>query len=83
MSISSDSRDPRDLEREIDLILRALHDHGDLDRAGLAAAVRARFWGPGQLRLALREAVRRGDVRQTARGRFTAPEPPVSAASVP
>jgi MFS family permease len=83
MSISSDARDPRDLEREIDLILRALHDHGDLDRAGLAAAVRARFWGPGRLRLALREAVRRGDVRQTARGRFTAPEPPVSAASVP
>ena len=81
MSVSSDPRDGRDLEREIDLIVRALQENGDLDRSALAAAVRARFWGPGRLRLALAEAVRRGDIRQ-AHGRFAARESPVTPASI-
>ena len=75
MSVSSDSDGALELQREVDAIVRALVERGQLDRVALAEAVRARYWGPGRLRGALREAVVRGEVVQVARGRFAATHP--------
>jgi hypothetical protein len=75
MSVSPDVDSARDLQREVDLIVAALRDRGELDRTALAAALRSRQWGPGRLRGALQEAVARGDVRRLARGRYAAVQP--------
>jgi MFS family permease len=57
---------------EINRIERALAQRGPMDRAELARAVGARFWGPGRFIGALRAAVRSGRVRQLDRRRFVA-----------
>jgi MFS family permease len=62
----------RQLEREVDRIVRTLEEQGPLDRAELARAVGARFWGPGRFRDALREALASGRVRRLDRRRFAA-----------
>jgi hypothetical protein len=49
-----------DLDREIDLVGRAVDERGALDREELARVVGGRFWGPGRFRVALREAVGEG-----------------------
>ena len=59
-----------DLEREIDVIARALHEHGATGRRELAQRVGARYWGPGRFRLALREAVEEGRARRLSRSTF-------------
>ena len=75
MSVSSDSDGGRTLQREVDTIVRTLRERGELDRAGLADAVRSRHWGPGRLQGALQEGIARGDVRRRGRGRYAATPP--------
>lgn len=71
---SSSSRDReeegRSLDREVSLLRDALRDRGELGRAELAAASGARYWGPGRFRSALKEAMRRGALVPTRRGRY-------------
>jgi MFS family permease len=78
MSVSPDTDSARDLQREVDVIVRILREQGELDRSALATAVRARHWGPGRLRGALLEAVARGEVRRVTRGRYAATGPPAT-----
>jgi len=73
MAVSSYSYDERELDREVDTIESVLRDGGPLDRDALATAVHARAWGPGRFRLALREAIAEGKVRQLGRRRFGVP----------
>jgi MFS family permease len=49
-----------DLDREIEMLLRALEELGPIAGDDLAARVGARGWGPGRFRAALREAVDEG-----------------------
>jgi MFS family permease len=66
------------LDHEVDLIDRALHDHGSASRRELRLRVRARYWGPGRFRAALREAVAEGRAKRLPRGQFapvTKPRP--------
>ena len=56
----------RELQREVDLIVRALAGQGQIERSTLARSVGARFWGPGRMSIALGEAVARGLVRRTS-----------------
>jgi hypothetical protein len=65
---------PDDLDREIDVIARALEDQGPTGRADLARVVGARYWGPGRFREALREAVDEGRARRVSRDTFAPPE---------
>ncbi|HVV90775.1 MAG TPA: MFS transporter [Solirubrobacterales bacterium] len=58
------------LDREVDLIARALEEHGDTGRKELRRLVGARAWGPGRFSEAVVEAVRRGRIRRLPRGRF-------------
>jgi MFS family permease len=69
MLMSAHTASERELQREVDLIVQALAA-GQLERSSLALAVGARFWGPGRLSLALREAVAQGLVRRTSRRTF-------------
>ncbi|HEX5192138.1 MAG TPA: MFS transporter [Solirubrobacteraceae bacterium] len=63
-----------DLDREIEVIARALDEHGPTDRGELARLVGARYWGPGRFRVALREAVEEGRARRVSRSTFAPPE---------
>jgi MFS family permease len=49
-----------DLDREIEVISRALQEHGPLERDELKRRVGGRYWGPGRFRAALRAAVNEG-----------------------
>jgi MFS family permease len=49
-----------ELDREIELIVRALAEHGFLTHAELERLVGARAWGPGRFQSAARAAVREG-----------------------
>jgi MFS family permease len=60
------------LDREVDVITRALSEHGELGRDELARRVGARYWGPGRFRAALREAVGEGVVRRASRSTYAA-----------
>jgi MFS family permease len=62
--------EPVELSREIGRIEAALDEHGPMDRAQIARAVGARFWGPGRFPAALREAVRSGHAERLGRSRF-------------
>ena len=59
-----------DLDREIEILRRALDDLGASGRDELAQAVGARYWGPGRFRSALREAVDEGHARRVARNTY-------------
>ena len=63
-----------DVDREVGEIVRALSDAPDraLTRSDLGRRVRCRTWGPGRFRRALAEALGRGLVRRTGRGRYEA-----------
>jgi MFS family permease len=63
-----------DLDREIEIIGRALIDRGALRREELAQAVGARYWGPGRFPRALREALQEGRARRVARRTYAPPE---------
>jgi hypothetical protein len=56
--------------REVGRIEAALNEHGPMERAELARAVGARFWGPGRFPAALREAVVTGRVHRLSRTQF-------------
>jgi MFS family permease len=58
------------LDREIEIIGRALEESGEVDRRKLARLVGARFWGPGRFSAALREAVAEGAARRIGRSRY-------------
>ncbi len=62
------------LDREIDMLARALEEHGPLDRQDLARLVGARYWGPGRFGDALRAAVNEGRARQLSRRSYGPPE---------
>jgi hypothetical protein len=71
---SSSSRDAEEdqwwLDREIDLLQKALHEHGELSRRVLADIVDHRSWGPGRFRRALNEARRRRAISTQGRRRY-------------
>ncbi len=58
------------LDREVEIIVRALDEEGELHRRDLGRRVGARYWGPGRFRAALREAVGEGLVRRLAHDRY-------------
>ncbi|HEX5556477.1 MAG TPA: MFS transporter [Gaiellales bacterium] len=55
------------LEPQIEAIEQTLARTGPTERRQLAQLVGARYWGPGQFRLALQEALREGRVRRASR----------------
>jgi MFS family permease len=63
-----------DLDREIEIIGRALVDRGAIRRDELAKAVGARYWGPGRFGRALREAVEEGRARRVSRTTYAPPD---------
>jgi MFS family permease len=65
----------QDLEREIEMIARALDEHGPTARDTLAELVGARYWGPGRFGAALREAVADGCARRLSRTTYAPVEP--------
>ncbi len=60
------------LEREIDAIVRALDEHGTLDRAELARRIGARYWGPGRFARALREGIADGRIARVSQRSYAA-----------
>jgi hypothetical protein len=62
------------LDREIDVLARALDEHGPTDRQDLAQLVGARYWGPGRFSDALRAAVDEGRARRLSRRSYGPPE---------
>jgi MFS family permease len=62
------------LDNEIEIVARALEEHGELGREELARRIGARYWGPGRFRAALREAVREGRVRRVSPSRYALAE---------
>jgi hypothetical protein len=63
-----------DLDREIDVISRALAERGPTERDQLAQLVGARYWGPGRFRSALREALDEGRIRRLSRSTYAPAE---------
>ena len=61
------ARARKDLDREIDVIVRALEGHGPLDHDELNRLVGGRYWGPGRFRAALKAAVQEGRVVRQSR----------------
>ncbi|HWE11304.1 MAG TPA: MFS transporter [Solirubrobacteraceae bacterium] len=55
------------LDREIDLIGRALEEHGPLEHNELKRLVGGQYWGPGRFRQALRAAISEGRARRRSR----------------
>jgi MFS family permease len=74
MVVSSGASAEGDLDREIDVIARALSEHGPTQRGELANLVGARYWGPGRFRAAIREAVDEGRARRLSRTTLGPPE---------
>ena len=70
----SSPADPALLRREVEIIDRALREHGELDSHELGRRVGATYWGPGRFRAALRAAVEDGAIRRTGRNRFAPAE---------
>ena len=66
------NREERDfwLDREIQMLARALREHGEMRRGDLGKAVGCRYWGPGRFAAALRAAVARGAIEHTGFGRY-------------
>ncbi|WP_300015522.1 MFS transporter [Pseudonocardia sp.] len=59
--------DERDLDREVEVLARALQEHGEASRAELVRLIGARYWGPGRFGSALAEAVDEGRIRRLSR----------------
>ncbi|HEX4628547.1 MAG TPA: hypothetical protein VH137_07135, partial [Gemmatimonadales bacterium] len=64
-----------DLDREIELVARALKEHGPLEREELKGLVGGRYWGPGRFRAALRAATDEGLARRQSRTVYGPPLP--------
>jgi hypothetical protein len=67
-----ESKDERDfwLNREIEMLQRALAERGEMKRGDLGREVGCRYWGPGRFSRALRAAVARGAIVRTGFGRY-------------
>jgi MFS family permease len=74
MAVSS-AVDTVGVDREVEIIRRALEDHGPTSSRELARLVGARYWGPGRFRRALREALTKGRARRVSRDRYAPAEP--------
>jgi hypothetical protein len=71
------------LDREIEVIARALREHGPLERDELKRRVGGHYWGPSRFRAALRAAVREGRATPHSRTIYGPPptaEPPIEPA---
>ncbi len=64
-----------DRDREIEIIERALNEHGGASRKELARRVGGRYWGPGRFRGALQEAVIEGRVKRLRHDQYAPKEP--------
>ncbi|HEY1285939.1 MAG TPA: MFS transporter [Solirubrobacterales bacterium] len=58
------------LDHEIEIIERALGEHGSASRRELYRRVGGRYWGPGRFGAALREAVAEGRARRLRRDQY-------------
>jgi hypothetical protein len=58
------------LEREIDIIRRALDEEGEMRRRDLGRLIGCKYWGPGRFSGALKAAVDRGAVEHIGFGRY-------------
>jgi hypothetical protein len=67
--------DPSRVDEEIEIIVRALDEHGRLSREELARRIGARYWGPGRFRTALREALAEGAARRAGRNLYATARP--------
>ena len=56
------------LQREIDMLRRALDDQGEMRRSDLGKLVGCKYWGPLRFRSALKAGVQRGAFRRTDNG---------------
>jgi MFS family permease len=65
----------RELDREIELVRRALQEHGHLHLADLKRILGAGDWGPGRYRAAMRAAAAEGGARRSGRRRYGPPPP--------
>lgn len=61
------------LDHEIDIIANAVHEHGPLEVDELRRVIRARYWGPGRFRPAVRVAIEEGRVVSLERNRVGPP----------
>ncbi len=61
---------PQWLDHEVEIINRALLEHGVMTREALAQRVGAHYWGPGRFRAALRAAIGDGTVRRLGRNTY-------------
>ena len=57
-------------EREIQMLERALAEHGEMRRRDLGRATGCKYWGPGRFRGALKDALAQGRIRRTGFGRY-------------
>ncbi|HET7327743.1 MAG TPA: MFS transporter [Nocardioidaceae bacterium] len=63
----------RALDQEIEVIARALTEHGATERQELARLVGARYWGPGRFGAALGAALDEGRARRVSRRAYGPP----------
>jgi hypothetical protein len=73
MPVSDPYRD-FDYGREIEIIERALAEHGGANRRELRRRVGGRYWGPGVFNAALREAVIEGRAKRVRGGEYAPAE---------
>ncbi|MGE2727174.1 MFS transporter [Mycolicibacterium pulveris] len=62
------------LDHEIETIARAVRERGPMTLRELHKAVGARYWGPGEFRKAMREALVENRIRRQRRGLIVPPE---------
>lgn len=62
-------------DREMDMLVRALNEHGPTDRQELEQLLGARYWGPGRFGEVLNIAVEEGYVRRVSRRTYGPAEP--------
>ena len=61
------------LDHEIETIARAVQEHDTMGLRELHRAMGARYWGPGEFRKAMREALAENRIARTHRGKVSAP----------
>ncbi len=77
------ARAREDLDREIELLARALEKHGPLELEELKRLVGGRYWGPGRFRAALRAATDEGKAMRQSRTIYAPPVPDGQARPAP
>lgn len=64
-------QEDRELEHELEQVVRALREEREMSRPELRDELNARLWGPGRLRYVLRTAEEEGVVRRSGRDRYS------------